>query len=878
MTPASALPQGASPRTVSVSGGPAPAWHALPPAECLARLDAHSSGLDAAEVRSRRERDGANILPQAARSSPLILLLRQFRSPLIYLLLGAAAFSLAIGHAGDAGFIFAILLLNALIGAVQEGRAGAAAQALEAMVRQTARVRRAGRTGVVDAADLVAGDILLLESGDRISADARLLDSRGLHVDESLLTGEALPVAKDAGARTGADTPAADRVTMAHAGTMVVEGRATALVVAIGENTQIGAIGTALASARAVPPPLVVYLERLSRQIAVATVVLILLLGIAMAARGAGVYDILLLAVAPAVSAIPEGLPIAVTVTLAAATSRMAKRNVIVRTLPAVEGLGACTLIATDKTGTLTRNELSVEAVLLPDGARIDRPGWCDVFDRLEPIARAAVLCNEAERTAGGEPVGDSVDVALLRFGGDVGIDGEGAVREALFAYEPVNRFASAAVRVNGRTIVYAKGAVETVAEMCDHADPALIAAAERLAGDGFRVLALAGRDVTRLDECALSAPSGLALLGCVALLDPLRDEAIEAVRQCRGAGIDVRMVTGDHPATARTIARQLGLDIREDAVVTGADLRALEHDPAAFDARVAAAKVFARTEPAQKLRIVETLQRAGHFVAVTGDGVNDAPALQAAQIGVAMGRGGTDVARGASDLILTDDNFASIVAGVEEGRITFANLRKIVIFLLASAIAEIGMFLGAVLVGLPMPLTAVQLLWSNLVTNGVQDVGLAFGRGEGDELTRPPRGAGNRLLDRRALTLMIAPALAMAVAALLLFEWQLDRGKTLAEAQNAVLLATVLFQNVFVLSMRSERRPIWRTPVVANPLLALGVAAALLLHLGAMTLPFLQEILGTGLPDAPMLLLCGAIAGLVLLVSEATKAVLKRR
>lgn len=775
----------------------------------------------------------------------------------------------------DAIFIAFVLAINAVIGAIQEGRAGASAEALQKLVRLTARVERHGQVSEIDAADLVPGDVIHLESGLGVPADARALTTEGVQADESLLTGEALPVAKHADDALFEDTPVGDRTTMLHAGTTLVAGRAEAIVVGTGGATQLGRINATLRSTKAAPPPIMLYLKRLSRQIALATVVLIATLGVLMALRGTPADQIFVLAVALAVSAIPEGLPVAVTVALATATQRMARRNVIVRTLPAVEGLGACTLIATDKTGTLTLNRLSVEAVVTASGLRRERSDWGAAEEMLQPLAQAALDCNEAIRPPMGEPVGDSVDVALLRFVESVG-GLSSSERLAIFAYEPVNRFASVRVRIGAGVSVFAKGAVETIKGMCDHVDPSVLERAEELAREGYRVLALAGTATTHADQVDLAAPRHLRLYGCVALLDPLRYEAAEAIAECGRAGIDVRMVTGDHPATALTIARQLGLAEQESDVVTGGTLTVLASDHRQWLDAVRSARVFACTEPAQKLAIVEALRAEGHIVAVTGDGVNDAPALQAANIGVAMGRGGTDVARGAADLVLTDDNFASIVSGVEEGRITFANLRKITIFLLATGIAEIGMFLAAIVVGLPLPLTAVQLLWSNLVTEGAQTVTLAFARGEGDELRRPAVRTGARLIDGRALILMLAPAAAMALYAVALLGWELHRGASLEQARSSVLLTTILFQNMFALSMRSDHRPIWREPLTSNPWLLLGIAAALLLQLAAMTFAPLQVVLGTAPPDRFGLAACAIGAALTVVVAESTKSVFR--
>jgi calcium-translocating P-type ATPase len=859
-----------------------PAWHALPAGECLDLLGSSAAGLSAAEARRRLARYGPNSLPRRSRRSLASLFLRQFRSPLIYLLLAATVVSLIVGHLTDAGFIAVVLLLNALVGTVQEHRASASMDALGRLIRHKARVLRDGIVHEIEAAEVVPGDIAEVESGTAVPADLRLLSSNGLFADESLLSGESLPASKNAAAEIGAGAGLADRTTMLHAGTTISEGRGSGVVVATGLRTELGRIEASLDRSTAEPPPLLLQLRDLARQIAVAAVGLIAILSLLLAAEGQPAGQILLLAVALAVSAIPEGLPIAVTVALAAATRRMAVRNVIIRALPAVEGLGSCTLIASDKTGTLTLNRLSLERVLLGDGRMLVPADWARAPDpAVARIAGAAAYCNEVAMGPGGKLIGDTVDIALAHFARAARIDLAASVaaeRPFELAYEPANRFSAVALRETDRTILYVKGAPDAVLPMCSTVPASLVARAEELAQAGYRVLALASAEVQEGAVPGVDDLHDMTLLGWVGLLDPVRSEAPAAIARCAEAGISVRMVTGDHPATASTIAAELGLPCSEGQLVTGADVARLADDEQRLAERVRQGRVFARIDPRQKLRIVQILTGSGEIVAVTGDGANDAPALQAAHIGVAMGQGGTDVARSSADLVLADDNFASIVAGIEEGRITYANIRKIVIFLLATGIAEIGMFLGAVVLGLPMPLTAVQLLWLNLVTNGVQDVMLGFGRGEGDELRQPPRPPDERILNRTALALMIPPGLAMTVLALLMIGWAEARSLPPAEIQNGVLLLVVFFQNAYVLCMRSERRPLWHEPLTSNPWLLLGVALALGLQLLAMNWPPLQEVLGTAPVGGFMLGLCVTGAAVTVIVTEATKWVLQRR
>ena len=855
-------------------------WHALSPGQCLAAVQGTPGGLSDKEVSARLKRFGPNLLPQPPRPTLMRLFLRQFRSPLIYLLLVAASVSLLIGEMTDAAFIFVVLLINAAIGTIQENRAAGSMEALQSMIRHEARVRREGHVRSIDATELVVGDVVEVESGMAVAADARLLSDHGLLVDESSLTGESQPVIKEADAQPEESAGLGDRATVIHAGTVVVEGRGRAVVVATASNTALGQIGASLSGSLAMQPPLIVRLEALARQIAVVAVALIALLASLLALQGAPAGEILFLGVALAVSAVPEGLPIAVTVALAAATRRMARRNVIVRSLPAVEGLGACSLIASDKTGTLTLNRLSLERITLPGGETWDRRRWQDEGpdDDLCRLAFAGTVCNEATRAPDGSFSGDAVDVAFLKLAEEVGVDlrKSGSInRLAMLPYEPARKFSAVIIDEVGGATLFAKGAPETILPMCKVGSEAQ-KIGEELAAGGYRVLALAARPAREGESLEEDPPQGLDLLGFVGLLDPVRPEVPDAIARCRAAGISVRMVTGDHPSTALTIARQLGIAHTMDQVMTGAQLRSIASEEDLCE-RVQPVTVFERSEPAQKLDLVKAFAARGAIVAVTGDGVNDAPALQAANIGVAMGLAGTDVARGASDLVLADDNFASIVAGIEEGRITYGNVRKIIIFSLASGIAEICMFLAALVVGLPMPLTPVQLIWANLATNGVQDVMLGFGRGEGDELKRRPRRASEPLLNRSAVALILPPALVMTTISVMLMHWSLERGSDVESARNLVLLVVVLFQNVFVLSLRSERRSFFREPVWSNPWLLVGVALALCIHLTAMYWPPLAGLLATSPIDGPSLLLCIAAILLLLAATEATKRVVAR-
>ncbi|RDC67449.1 HAD family hydrolase, partial [Rhodovulum sp. 12E13] len=607
----------------------------------------------------------------------------------------------------DAAFIFAVLLFNAGLGTYQEYKAESAARSLKKAMQITALVTREGEREEVDSEGLVPGDLVSVKSGASVPADIRLLRVQDLQADESLLTGESVPVAKRADAELDPDTPLGDRSTLLHAGSSVASGRGTGIVCRTGTMTELGRIAKSLAEEEQLPP-LVLKMRRFTRVIAIAILAAIVVLGLIQAVRGHELLDIFFLAVALAVSAIPAGLPVATTVALSIGSNRMAKRNVIVRKLPAVEGLGACTLIASDKTGTLTANRLTgklirpiegedvevggagyaPEGTFTRDGEQVGEEGW------LRDLIVSGALCNEAEYDVEDGEVrasGDTVDVAFLVLARKFGLTQRELSQDhpevGGIPFESERRFAVSFNRHGDTVRAHVKGAAQTLAGMCAIDAEAVREREEALAAESYRVLAVAAGEVDEetAERADPSALHGLRFLGLVGLIDPVREEVPEAVEECRSAGVDVRMITGDHPRTALAIGRNLGLAQDDAAVVTGAEIGRREEGGSSHDARIRDAAIFARVEPRQKTTIIDTLQDAGHFVTVTGDGVNDAPALRSAHIGVSMGEGGTDVARNASDLILTDDNFASIVHGIEEGRIAYDNIRKVVWLLIST-------------------------------------------------------------------------------------------------------------------------------------------------------------------------------------------------
>lgn len=895
------------------------AWHSLPIDEVRSRLRSDPTGLTATEAARRLALHGPNVLPREPPPSPWRIAARQLSSPLVLVLVAAAAASLAIGDVQDAVLIAIVVAIDAGLGAWQQLKAERSSRALDRLLETRATVSRDGTVRELPADGIVPGDLVWLESGDRVPADARIVTAHGLDVDESLLTGESLPVTKDAGWRGDPAAPLADRLDMVFAGTIVTHGRGTGIVTATAADTALGEV--AVTPTAAGTPPLVARMERFTRSIAVAVLaaaVTVGLLGVTVGHQR--VSDMLLFAVALAVSVIPEGLPVSLTVALSIATARMAARGVIVRRLEAVEGLGSCTMIASDKTGTLTCNELTVTAVELPeaeprhaagaaggprritvagegfapDGAVVD-DGGPEARARLRELAVCAVLCNEAtlhRRDDAWTWRGDSVDVALLTLGAKLGLE-----RDALLAefpqfdavpFEPEHRFAATFHDSPSGRFACIKGAPEAVLPLCDDARHALAARqaqATAMAAEGLRVLAIARG---RVDTDATAAPRhhhllpairDVSLLGFVGLLDPLRPAARDAVRRCRAAGVRVVMITGDHRLTSLAIARQLDLAETEADVITGDELARLS--PAGFAAAVRDAVVFARVTPRQKLDIVTAARAAGHFVAVTGDGANDAPALKAANIGVAMGRGGTDVARDAAGIVISDDNFATLVAGIEEGRIAYDNVRKVILLLVSTGAAEMVLVALSVATGVPLPLTAAQILWLNLVTNGIQDVALAFEPGHGDELRRPPRPPREPIFDRVMAARVAVSAVTMGVAAYAVFRlWLGDAAgdaathssSAVAAARNATLLAMVLLENVHLGNCRSETRSAFSSPPWRSPFLLVGTLVAVAVHLVAMHLPLTQRVLGVAPLPVDEWLLLAAIAVTILPVVELHK------
>ncbi|MDD4463916.1 MAG: HAD-IC family P-type ATPase, partial [Desulfobacterales bacterium] len=731
-------------------------WHSLEEEAIFQELQSRPDGLNDGEAVERLRFYGPNSLPVKAPPTLWAVLLHQVLNPLIFILLAAAVASAAIGEGTDAVFILVVIALNSGLGAHQEYQAEKSASSLQRLLKIKARVRRSGQERQIPSEEVVPGDIVLLESGNKSPADLRLLQARNLAADESFLTGESVAAEKQTG-RLPEDAGVSDRTNMVFAGSTITSGRGLGIVVGTAAETQVGIIAEIVTQSESGKPPLVLRMVRFVKNISI--LVLAISVGIAVLLRYQG-YDataIFFFVVALAVSAIPEGLPVALTVALSIATKRMSERNVIVRKLTAVESLGSCTVIASDKTGTLTVNQQTAREIVLPDGQTfvlsgegyngeggIETEEGAEVsrtaLERLQKMAEYVILSNEAsldKEEDGWKHHGDAMDVAFLAMGWKLSMNPV-QVRERFkiekeIPYESERKFSAVSYETEGKSHVAAKGAVETILDFCGRmyqkGEPVdldrngIEQQAEAMAEKGLRVLAVAGGETSTTGfegEHPESALSELFFHGLVGFIDPLRPEAAESIQRCKAAGIKVIMITGDHPSTAGVIASELGLSDTRAPVVTGMELsEAGTPDSPAFEKRVSSSHVFARVSPSQKLEIVDVLIRRGEFVAVTGDGVNDAPALRRANIGVAMGSG-TDVAKEVGSMIVADDNFASIVAGIEEGRFAYDNVRKVIYLLISTGAAEVAMFIASILAALPIPLLAVQLLWLNLVTNGI--------------------------------------------------------------------------------------------------------------------------------------------------------------
>ncbi len=879
-------------------------WHHLPAEQVLDLLETDADkGLDLFEVKHRQERCGPNLLTTRSGPGRLKRFLLQFHQPLIYILLAAGVITLFLREWVDAGVILGVVLVNAVVGYVQEAKAVQAIEALAKTMTAEALVVRAGEQVAVPATELVPGDIVLLQAGDKVPADLRLMRARDLHVDESALTGESLPVQKTP-APVAHDQVLAERTNMAYASALVTFGQASGIVVGIGDDTEVGRISELISEAEDLETPLT---KKIAAFSSILLIAILALSGVTFAVglvRGEALVDMFKAAVALAVGAIPEGLPAAVTITLAIGVARMARRRAIIRKLPAVETLGSTTVICTDKTGTLTENQMTVQRVVAggirygvtgtgyaPQGEITAEEGGALPNAAAIEVFRAGLLCNDSgiveedgRWDVRGDPTEGALETAAIKAGLDRADERSRRPRLDSIPFESEHQYmATLHDAGDGRRIVYVKGAVERILERCDKAiggvspagggrlvdleADAVHAEVDALAADGLRVLAFArgelpaGQDTLSHDDVA----GGLVFLGLQAMIDPPRPEAITAVAACRAAGIAVKMITGDHGVTAAAIARQIGLSDDDPLVLTGRDLEELS-DRQLIE-RAQDTVVFARVSPEQKLRLVEALQSRGHVAAMTGDGVNDAPALKQSNIGVAMGVGGTDVAKEAADMVLTDDNFASIEAAVEEGRGVFDNLTKFIAWTLPTNLGEGLVILAAVFLGTTLPILPVQILWINMTTAVLLGLMLAFEPKEAGIMDRMPRRPETPILTGALVQRIVLVGALLLVAAFGLFEWaeRADLGD--AVARTIAVNVFVVVELMYLFNCRSLTKSVFSIHPLSNRWVLGGVGLMVALQLLYTYAPFMNTAFSSAPLDAWMwlpILAAGAVAFVV--------------
>ncbi|MEX0960118.1 MAG: HAD-IC family P-type ATPase, partial [Burkholderiales bacterium] len=889
------------------------AWHAVPVEELASAVQTDlKAGLSDDKVGPRRERFGANRLTPQSRRTALTRFFSQFNNLFIYLLLVAGALAAALGERVDSAVIFAVVLIIAIIGFVQEGRAERALEAVRGMLTSKARVIRGGKRSEIRAEELVPGDLVLLEAGDGVPADIRVIRAKNLQAQEAALTGESTAAEKlvdevEEKAELG------DRASMVFSGTVITAGRGKGVVVAIGDATEIGRISGMLSEVETLKTPLMRRLDAFTKVVSVA------ILGLAAATMAIGVFlwgrgwgEMLLAAVTIAVAAIPEGLPAVMTVTLAIGVRRMARRNAIIRRLPAVETLGSVTVVCSDKTGTLTKNEMTAKTLrtagedievggvgYAPEGGfRLDESD-IDLEEHATAMemVRAGLLCNDAKLHRDGDqwkPEGDPTEASLIVLAHKAGLDPERENKEwprvDVIPFASEHRYMATLNRdPEGKHVIYVKGAPERVLEMCaserrggevvDLDADRWCQRVDEIAERGQRVLAVARKDVNgepgELDE--EEAERDLTFLGLFGLIDPPREEAIAAVAACQDAGIRVKMVTGDHKLTAQAIARELGLTNADEAL-TGSDLEGLSDDE--VQSRALGADVFARVSPEHKLRLVEALQAQGAITAMTGDGVNDAPALKRADIGIAMGRNGTDAAREASAMVLADDNFASIERAIEEGRTVYENLKKTILYIVPTSVAEALVIVIAILAGMALPITPVQILWVNMLTAVTLGIAFAWERAEGDLMQRAPRRTDEPLLTGFMVWRIGFVGVLLLLGAGLLFLLEQARDEsTLALARTLAVNALVIGEIAYLLNARFLYAPSWTIEgLVGNKVVLLAIGVCLALQLLFTYAPFMNRLFGTEALDAAAWLYCLGVGLTIFVLVEIEKLVVRKR
>ena len=859
--------------------------------EIETELKVSNKGLTTKEANDRIKKYGKNTLPKKKSDGILKIFLSEFKDPILILLLVAIIASLVAKEYIDAIAIVFIVLIDAIMGTYQENKANHTAEALAQLVTTKTKVIRNGNIISIKAENLTIGDYVLLESGDKISADLRIVESHNLMVDESILTGESVQVVKNAELIDKENVTIAEQSNMVFSGTTVVTGRAQAIVVGIGLNTEIGKIADSINSAKESKSPLTIRVEKLSKQISLLVLIVAIIITVLLIIKDVPYQEIFLSVIALAVSAMPEGLPLALTMALTIASNKMAKKNVVVRKLNSAESLGSCTVIASDKTGTLTVNEQTAKKIVLPNDYEYEVTGTGFEFDGeiigenlelAQEIATLGVLNNEASIDKK-KKVGDSIDIAFLVLGKKSKVETSDINILEMIPYESENKYSAVFYEKEGETYCTVKGSLEVVKAFCNNinliddkiSSNKLETQNEKLAASGYRVIALANGKVNRKDKYNENDIKDLTFMGMVGFIDPIRKEVVASINECRTAGIKVLMITGDHPLTAFSIAKDLRLAHNYEEVTTGEELdKIYEQGETKFDKYIKTKSVFARVTPLQKLKIVESLKRQGEFVAVTGDGVNDAPALKSANIGVAMGSG-TDIARETADMIIIDDNFKSIVAGVKEGRVAYANIRKIIYFLISCGLAEVIFFILSIISDMPMPLVAIQLLWLNVVTDGIQDFALSFEKAEKGILKERPRNPKESIFNKSLLQEILVSGLVIGFVVFGVWYYLINcLNMEVSMARGYIMGLMVFIQNIHVFNCRSESNSAFSVPIASNWLVIGGVAFSVLLQIIVMEVPFMSEFLQTVSIPFVHLIYLFLVALVVLVIMEIYKKI----
>ena len=865
-------------------------YYTMTKEELLQHFQTPKEGLSTREARRRTLKIGRNELPKKEPDSTLTIFLKEFLDPIVILLLIAIMASMLVGEIIDAIAIMCIVLVDILIGTYEEKKAHSTIEALEKLVPENSKVLRDGKEIKIPSNELTIGDIVFLESGDKISADLRIIESHNLTVDESVLTGESLPVEKISKKLPNSVIALTSQNNMLFAGTTVTTGRCQAIVVNIGTETEIGKIATTIHETKEEKSPLAIRVEKFSRQISVAISILGIFLAILLYGKGIEVQEILVSVIALAVSAMPEGLPLALTMALTIASNKMAKKKVVAKELNSVESLGSCTVIASDKTGTLTVNEQTAKKIILPTGKEylVEGSGYHvngkvigENLEQAKEIATLGVINNEAKFSET-EALGDSIDLAFLVLGEKMKIKTKDIEILETIPYESQNKYSAVFYKKGEELYCTIKGSLEMVMSYCnklngkkDFNKNIIEDQNVDLSKDGYRVIALANGKVKEKDSYTEKDIENLTFMGLVGFIDPVRKEAIPAILQCQTAGMKVLMITGDHPLTAFKIAKDLKLVKKEEEVTNGEELDDYLSKPEKeLDYFIQSKKVFARVTPIQKLKIVESLKRQGEFVAVTGDGVNDAPALKRANIGIAMGSG-TDIAKETSKMIVLDDNFKSIVGGILEGRVAYANIRKITYFLLSCGLAEVLFFTLSILLNLPMPLLAIQLLWLNVVTDGIQDIALSFEPAEKDIMKEAPRDPKESLFDKTLIQEILLSGVLIGILVFVLWFYLLKvRGMNIALSRGYIMAFMIIVQNIHTFNCRSEKKSTFDISLKKNPIFAIGIIGSLLLGLAVLEIYPLTVLLKTS--HVPLNDLAGlfGLGLIILLVMECYKKI----